>query len=335
MIEGQKKNMKRKIVTLVLSAMLLALCSFAAAQQPGKIPRVGFLGAASAPALAQRLAAFRGGLRELGYIEGKNIAIDYRYADSQADRIGPLAAELLALKPDVIVTYQTPSVIAIKKLSPTTPIVFTIISFPVENGIIASFARPGGSATGLTVRSEELNGKRLELLKQSVPSLVRVAVLSNPANPTQPLEWKEILGPAQGLGLKLYSVEVRSSSDFGTAFETIVRDRAQALLFLPEAVFSQNEKRIVAFEVKNKLPSIYESSRWPEVGGLMSYGPLYGEGFHRAAAYVDKILKGAKPADIPVEQPSNFELVINLKTAKQIGLTIPQRVLLKADKVIK
>ena len=327
--------MGRAITAALLVTLALQHVHVADAQQPAKIPRVGFLGAASAPVLASRLAAFRAGLRELGYVEGKNIVVEYRYADSKAERIPALAAELVALRPDVIVTYQTPSVQAIKKLSATIPIVFTLISFPVENGIVASFARPGGNATGLTVRSEELNGKRLELLKLSVPDLARVAVLSNPTNPTQPLEWKEILAPAQALGLRLQSVEVSSSTDFDSAFETILRERSQALLFLPEAVFSSNINRIVTFQTKNKLPSIYESSNWAEAGGLMAYGPIYTESFRRAAVYVDKILKGAKPADLPVEQPTKFVLVINLKTAKQIGLTIPPSVLARADKLIK
>jgi putative tryptophan/tyrosine transport system substrate-binding protein len=331
----QRKEMNRKVLIWLLTTALLSIVPSAQAQQPAKVPRIGFLGAASASALTRRLDAFRQGLREVGYFEGKNIAIEYRYADGKAERVPELAAELVALNPDVIVTYQTPSVLAVKKASATIPIVFTMLSFPVENGIVASFARPGGNATGLTVLSEELNGKRLELLKETVPKLIRIAVLSNPANPTQPLEWKEIQATAQGLGLKLQSVGVRNSKDFESAFEAALRERAQALLFLPEAVFSENVNRIVEFAAKNKLPSMYEGSTSVEAGGLMSYGPISTDSFRRAATYVDKILKGAKPADLPVERPAKFEFIINLKTAKQIGLTIPQTVLYRADKVIK
>jgi putative ABC transport system substrate-binding protein len=329
------KLMTKKLVGFALSAMLFALCLPAEAQQARKVSRVGFLGAASASALIGRLDAFRHGLQELGYIEGKTIAIEYRYADGKAERVPELAAELIALKPDVIVTYQTPSVLAIKKLSTTIPVVFTMLSFPVENGIVASFARPGGNVTGLTNLTEELNGKRLELLKETVPKITRIAVLSNPVNPTQPLEWKAIESTARLLGLQLHSLEVRNAKDFDPAFEEALRARAQALLFLPEAVFSGNINRIVEFTTGNKLPSMYEGSSSVAAGGLMSYGPNINDSFRRAATYVDKILKGAKPADLPVEQPKKFEFVINLKTAKQIGLTIPQKILIRADKVIK
>jgi putative ABC transport system substrate-binding protein len=327
--------MNRKLPMWLSVIFFLAIASHAKAQQPAKMPRIGFLGAASASALVGRLDAFRQGLRELGHVERKNIAIEYRYADGKAERLPDLAAELVGLNVDVILTYQTPSVLAIKKASVTIPIVFAMLSFPVENGIVASFARPGGNATGLTVLSEELNGKRLEFLKEAVPNLTRVAVLSNPDNPTQPLEWKEIQATAQVLGLKLQSLGVRSSKDFDSAFEAALRERAQALLFLPEAVFSGNINRIVAFAAKNKLPSMYEGSASVEAGGLMSYGPISTDSFRRAATYVDKILKGAKPADLPVERPAKFEFIINLKTAKQIGLTIPPAVLARADKVIR
>jgi putative ABC transport system substrate-binding protein len=210
-----------------------------------------------------------------------------------------------------------------------------MLSFPVENGIVDTFARPGGNATGMTVLSEELNGKRLQLLKETVSKLNHVAVLSNPANPTQPLEWKEIQPVAKTLRLKLQSVEVRSSKDFASAFETIIKERAQALLFFPEAVFSGNLGPIVEFTTTNKLPSMFEGNASVEAGGLMSYGPGSTDSFRRAAVYVDKILKGSKPADLPVEQPTKFQFVVNLRAAKEIGLAIPQRVLLKVDRVIK
>ena len=323
------------------TVLLLIVCVFgmihpAEAQRlEGRVPRIGFLGAASASALSVRLDAFRQGLHDLGYIEGKNIAIEYRYADGNPNLVPELAAELVGLKVDLIVTYQTPSVLAFKKTSTTIPIVFTMLSFPVENGIVASFARPGGNATGLTVLSEELNGKRLELLKETVPNITRIAVLSNPTNPTQPLEWKEIQATAQVLGLKLQSLAVRSSKDFDSAFEAALRERPQALLNLPEALFSTNVNRIVEFAAKNKLAAMYSDPQYASAGGLMSYSPIYTDLFRRAAIFVDKILKGAKPADLPVEQPTKFELVINLKTAKQLGLTIPSSVLAKTDRVIK
>jgi putative tryptophan/tyrosine transport system substrate-binding protein len=321
---------------LVLIGLLLTSIDFAGAQQlEGRIPRVGFLGAGSASALAANVEAFRQGMHDLGYIEGKNIAIEYRYAEGNTDRVRDLAGELVGLKVDIIVTYQTPSVLALKKASPTIPIVFTMLSFPVESGIVASFARPGGNATGLTVLSEQLNGKRLELLKESVPNPTRIGVLSNPANPTQSLEWKEIQATAQVLGLKLQSLAVRSLSDFNGAFEAALRERIEALIILPEAIFSTNVDRILEFAAKNKLPGIYSDPLYTQRGGLMSYSPIFTDLFRRAAIFVDKILKGAKPAELPVEQPTKFELVINLKTAKQIGVTIPPNVLARADRVIK
>jgi putative tryptophan/tyrosine transport system substrate-binding protein len=333
-VKRQQAKINSTIFSCLLSTVFL-LTGSVDAQQSEKLQRIGFLGAASASALTERLNAFRVGLRELGYNEGKNIIIDYRYADGKGELIPRLAAELVGLKPDVIVTYQTPSVQALRTVSEAISIVFTMLSFPVENGIVTSFARPGGNATGLTVLSEELNGKRLELLKEIVPNPARIAVFSNPTNPTQPLEWKAIQATAQSLGLKLQSFEVRTSKDFEGAFQGVIREHAQALLILAEAVFSENLNHIAQFTVKNKLPSAYEGNEAIAAGFLMSYGPNHSYNFRRAAVYVDKILKGAKPADLPVEQPTKFELLINLKTAKQIGLTIPPNVLARADRVIR
>jgi putative tryptophan/tyrosine transport system substrate-binding protein len=327
--------MATKSIVVLLVGLALAYIHPAEAQQAKKIPRIGFLGAASASALTSQLDAFRQGLHELGYIEGKNIVVEYRYADAKVDRVPELAAELVDLKVDVIVTYQTPSVLALKKASATIPIVFAMLSFPVENGIIASFARPGGNATGLTVLSEELNGKRLELLKETAPKITRIGVLSNLANPTQPLEWKEIQAAAQGLALKLQSLGVRSAKDFDSVFEAALKERVQALINLPEALLIAHLNRIVEFAAKNKLPAMYSSPEFVQAGGLMSYGPIITDLFRRAATYVDKILKGTKPADLPVERPTKFQFLINLKTAKEIGLTIPPNVLARADKVIK
>jgi putative ABC transport system substrate-binding protein len=315
--------------------LLLALCLPVDAQEPIKIPRIGFL--SPTPATPARIAAFRQGLRDLGHIEGKNIAIEYRSGDvkAEAERRPNLAAELVRLKVEVIVTTGTPAVRAIQKASATIPIVFAVISHPVENGIVASFARPGGNVTGLTILTEELSGKRLELLKETVPKVTRIGALSDLTNPTQPLEWKEILAAARGLGLKLQSLGVRGANDFDGAFEAALRERAQALITLPQPLINAHRNRIVEFAVKNKMPAMYPAPEFMDIGGLMSYGPIYTELFRRAATYVDKILKGAKPADLPVEQPTKFEFVINLKTAKHLGLTIPPNVLARADKVIK
>jgi putative tryptophan/tyrosine transport system substrate-binding protein len=335
-MNGSKQaGMGRKTIIVLLVGLTLASVHPAQAQQPKKVPRIGFLGAASASALTGQLDAFRQGLRELGYVEGKNIVVEYRYADGKVDRVPELAADLVRLKVDVIVSYQTPSVLALKKASATIPIVFAMLSFPIENGIVATFARPGGNATGLTVLSEELNGKRLELLKEAAPKVTRIGVLSNLANPTQPLEWKEIQAAAQGLGLKLQSLGVRSANDFDSVFKAALEERTQALINLPEGLLVEQLDRIVEFAARNKLPAMYSSPEFVQAGGLMSYSPIITDLWRRAAVFVDKILKGTKPADIPVEQPTKFEFIINLRTAKQIGLTIPPNVLARADRVIK
>ena len=326
---------KRKSFGVTFCALLLALCFPAEAQQPTKIARIGYLHSGPAATPPASLAAFRQGLRDLGYIEGNNIIIEYRFAEYKPERLPELASELAGLKVDVIVTSQTPSVQAIQKVSSTIPIIFGVLSFPIENGIIASFAHPGKNATGLTVLSEELNGKRLELLKEVAPKIMRIGVFSNVDNPTQPLEWREIQSAAQGLGLRLQSLGVRSANDFDATFKAALTERVQALINLPEALVNANFKRIATFAAKHKMPAIYSDRSAVEVNGLMFYGPITSDLWRRAAIYVDKILKGAKPADLPVEQPTKFELIINLKAAKQIGLTIPQKVLARADRVIK
>jgi putative ABC transport system substrate-binding protein len=326
--------MNRKVLGL-LTVLILVLFQIAKAQQPTKIPRIGYLHSGSAPTPPDSLKAFRQGLRDLGYIEGKNIIIEYRFAEYKPERIPELAAELVGLNVDLIVTSQTPNVQAIQKVSSTIPIVFGVLSFPIENGIITSFAHPGKNATGLTVLSEELNGKRLALLKEVAPKTVRVGVFSNLDNPTQPLEWREIQSAAQGLGLKLQSLGVRSANDFDATFRAALTGRSQALINLPEALVNANFKRIAAFAAKHRMPAIYSDRSAIDVNGLMFYGPNGLDLWRRAATYVDKILKGAKPADLPVQQATKFEFVINLKAAKQIGLTIPPRVLERANKVIK
>jgi len=282
-----------------------------------------------------RVESLRQGLHELGYIEGKNIVVEYRYADGKADRLPALAAELVGAELDLIVAATTPGVLAVKKASATVPIVFVDISDPVANGLVASLARPGGNITGLTIFGPELSGKRLELLKEAAPNVARVALLWNSANPANELMWKETQAVAHELRVQLQSLEVRSSNDFDSAFEAALREHAQALIAAPEPLINTHLRRIVEFAAKNRLPAMYGAPEVVNAGGLMAYAPSYTDLYRRAATYVDKILKGTKSADLPVEQPKKFEFIINLKTAKQIGVTIPQSVLFRADKVIK
>src|SRR5215467_6271464 len=322
-------TMKRAAVRCIaVAVMLLAVAGIAEAQQQAKkVPRIGFLGGASASFYAARTNAFRQGLNELGYTEGKNIDIEYRYAEGKFDRLPDLAAELVGLKVDVIVAAPTPSVLAAKKASATTPIVFASVVDPVASGLVASLARPGGNITGLTVLGPELSGKRLELLKEVLPNVTRMAALWNSANPAQELVWKEMQAAAQQLHLQLQSLEVRSANDFDIAFKAALRERAQALIPSGEPLINTQLKRIVEFAAKNRLPAMYGGPEVVDAGGLMSYAPNYTDHYRRTATYVDKILKGTKPADIPVEQPMKFEFIINLKAAKQIGLTISPNVL--------
>jgi putative ABC transport system substrate-binding protein len=317
----------------VLCALLLALSVSSQAQQSKKVPRIGFLSPGSASSVTGRYEAFRYGLRELGYVEGKNIVIEQRYAEGKVDRLSALAVELVRLKVDVIFTVTTPGVLAAKTATENVPIVFAGAGDPVRGGLVTSLARPGGNITGLSILSPELDGKRLELLKETVPKIARVAYLWNPVAPGTGLKGMEVAAPA--LGLQLQSLEVRRANDFDSAFEAIVRERAHALTAAAHSVINDHRKRIVDFAAKNRLPAIYTDSEFVDAGGLMFYGVNFADLYHRAATYVDKILKGSKPADLPVEQPTKFEFVINLKAAKQIGLTIPPNVLARADKVIK
>ena len=326
---------KAGLSSILIAVTLLAVGVTAEAQQAKKVPRIGFLGTASPSFYAARTNALRQGLNELGYTEGKNIFIEYRYAEGKFDRLPDLAAELVGLKLDVIVAVPTPSVLAAKKASATTPIVFASVADPVASGLVASLARPGGNITGLTILNPELSGKRLELLKEAIPNVIRVAALWNPANPAQELVWKEMKAAAQELRLRLQSLEVRSANDFDIAFEAALRERAQALIPSPEPLINTQLKRIVEFAAKNRLPAMYGGPEVVDAGGLMSYAPNYTDHYRRTATYVDKILKGTKPADLPIEQPTKFEFVINLKAAKQIGLTIPPNVLARADRVIR
>ena len=314
---------------------VLAALPVADAQQPAKIPRIGLLSSFSPSDAAPWHQAFRQGLRDLGWVEGKNVSIEYRYAEGRHDRLPDLAADLVRLKVDIIVAAVTSDALAAKNATRAIPIVMASPGDPVAVGLVESLARPGGNITGLSQMAAELAGKRLELLKEIVPKLSRVAVLWNPQDRSSTLSWKEIQLSAGELGVQLHSLEVRSSNDFDKAFEDATRARAGALAIMPDPVFVTNLKRIADLAAKSRLPSIFHLRKFADSGGLVAYGVDRSDLFRRAAAYVDKILKGVKPADLPVEQPTKFELVINLKTAKTLGLTIPQSLLLRADRVIE
>jgi putative ABC transport system substrate-binding protein len=317
--------------------MLLALCPSALAQQPTKIPRIGYLSSGDSARDSARAEGIRLALRELGYIEGQNVAIEYRYAEGKLDRFPELAAELVHLKVDIIVVAGGPGVQVAKNATKTIPIVMVgLPADPVEVGLVESLARPGGHVTGLSSLSRELAGKRLELLKEAVPKLARVAVVYDPAIGPSAREVKEVLPvAARALGLTIQPWEIRAADGFEKVFAALSKERPDGLYVSGSALMSINQKRIVGFALKSRLPSTYSSREAVDAGGLMYYGADLPASYRRVAYYVDKILKGAKPADLPVEQPTKFELVINLKTAKQIGLTIPQKVLGRANQVIR
>jgi putative ABC transport system substrate-binding protein len=320
----------------LLTAILLALLHRAEAQQPTKIPRIGYLGVAnSSSAFSTRFEAFRQGLRDLGYVEGKNIVIEYRYSEGKRERADELAAELVRLKVDVVVTSGQSMTQAAKEATSTIPIVMAQDSDPVGNGFVASLAHPGGNVTGLSNLRPELSGKRLELLKEIVPGLSRVAVLASSNEPGNARIVKELELAAGAFGVQLQVLDVLSSKDIEIAFRAATKAHTDALLVVDSAILAGHRRDIANLALKNGLPAIYGSSDWVEPGGLVAYGPSFADLARRAAIYVDKILKGAKPADLPVEQPNKFELFINLKTAKQIGLPIPPNVLARADKVIR
>jgi putative ABC transport system substrate-binding protein len=330
--------MKKTGLLLILIAVLVAVAVVTEAQQPIKVPRIGYLSNTDAATDSARAEPFRLALRELGYIEGQNIAIEYRYAEGKFDRHPELAAELVRLKVDIIVVAGGAIPIrAAKQATKTIPIVMVGGGTdPVEEGLVESLARPGGNVTGLTLLGGELGGKRLELLKEAVPKLARVGVLYDPATPVNAREVKEVLPvAARALGLTLRSWDVRTAGGFERVFDALSRERSDGLYVPGSPLITANQKRIVGFALKSRLPSVYTSRVAVDSGGLMSYGADEANSYRRVAYYVDRILKGAKPADLPVEQPTKFELVINLKTAKQIGLTIPPNVLVRADKVIK
>jgi len=313
--------------------MLFALCFSAEAQQPKEVPRIGWLGAGSSPSQLPRTEAFRRGLRDLGYVEAKSIVIEWRYAEGKPDRLPALAAELVHLKVDIIVTGGISATRAAKEATSTIPIVMTQDSDPVANRFVASLARPGGNITGLSTLAPEIGGKQLELLKETLPRLSRVAVLSTSTISSQ--IGKELGLAAAALKVKLEFQEVLSPKDIDTGFRTASQGRADAVLSLLSAIANPYRTQTAKLAVKSRLPAIYRNREDVEAGGLMSYGVTVTDLDRRAATYVDKILKGRKPADLPVEQPTKFEFIINLNAAKQIGLTIPPVVLMRADKVIK
>jgi putative ABC transport system substrate-binding protein len=327
--------MKKKITVLTLSAVLFALCSFAEAQEPKKIPRIVYLSATSGASNAARYEAFRQGLRELGYIEGKNIVIEFRYAAGKLDRLSALAAELVRLKVDVIVTSGSVTTRPAKAATTTIPIVMTQDPDPIGNGFVASLSRPGGNITGLSNLNRELSGKRLEVLKEVVPSLSHVAVFGTSTFPGNAQNLKEAELAAAALGVQIRYWDVLGPKDIETVFQMARKGHAEGVLALGGPVLNPQRTRVVKFAAKSRLQAMYTIREYVEAGGLMSYGVSVTDLDRRAATYVDKILKGAKPSDLPVEQPTKFEFVVNLNAAKQIGLTIPPNVLARADRVIR
>jgi putative ABC transport system substrate-binding protein len=322
---------RRKFITLLGGA---AAWPLAARAQP-KISRVGFMGNSTAALEANLVGAFRDGLHELGYEEGRNIIIEYRWADGKYERFPALIAELIAAKVDVIVTAGTPAALAVKKATTTVPLVMIAVGDPVGTGLVPSLARPGGNLTGLSSIAPDLEGKRLDILREVVPTLSHVAILFNSLNPFHVASMRQAHAAAQAMGIKLQQHDVRKSEDLDGAFAAIRKERPDALLILADRVFLHNRQRMMDFTEEQRLPNINAYTELVEAGGLMSYGPSYEDMHKRAAMYVDKIIKGAKPADLPIEQPSKFTFNINLKVAKALGLSVPSSLVTLADKVIE
>jgi putative ABC transport system substrate-binding protein len=327
--------MRTKVISVMLGAMLSALSFSTEAQQSAKVPRVGYLSPSSASLQKHLVEALQQGLRVLGWVEGQNIAIEYRWAEGKYERLSDLAVELVRVRVDVIYANSGPAALAAKRATSTVPIVFETLGDPVSAGLVASLARPGGNLTGVSGLGPELSGKQIELLKEVAPRLTRVAVLTNPSNKMATAALRETEIAARLLGVKFQVLEVSEPDKLEGAFSAITRERAGALMVLADPMFGTQRKRILGLVEKSRLPAIYVETGWVLAGGLMSYSPSLPEQFRKAAKFVDKILKGAKPADLPVEQPTKFEFIINLKAAKQIGLTIPPNVLARADKVIR
>jgi putative ABC transport system substrate-binding protein len=326
----------RRIGLAVALAVSLTLAPVAAEGQPaGRTVTIGYLGNSSPSLESNLVEAFRDGLRQRGYVEGQNLVIKYVWAEGQQERYAVLARELVSLKPDVILAAGTPGTLAAKQATQSIPIVTAVAGEPVAAGLVSSLAKPSGNVTGLATLAPELEGKRLELFKEAIPKLSRVVALLNPANPFTTIAWKATQPAAEALGVKLQPVEARSPNDLDRALATIKSARPDGLIVLPDRLLLAYRKSIVQFMVKNRLPGMFPFRDFAQEGGLMAYGPDYTDMFRRAATFVDKILKGAKPGDLPIEQPTKFELVINLKTARALGLTIPKTILLQADQVIE
>ena len=327
--------MKKKITVLTLSAMLFALSLPVEAQQPKRVPRIGYVRVVGIPSTSgPNVEAFRRGLRDLGYVEGENIVIEFRYAEGKADRIPSLVAELVQLKVDVLVSGDDPTIRVAKQATKTIPIVMLINQDPVATGLVDSLARPGGNITGISRLTRELSGKRLELLTEVVPGMARVGILWDSSSEGSKISFQEYQAAARDLKIQLQSLEVRGP-DLDGAFQSAVKGRASTLVVVGGGLLNRHRKQIANYAIKHQLPSMYDSSMWIEPGGLISYSSDDLANYRRAAWIVDKILKGTKPAAIPVEQPTKFELVINLKTAKALNLNIPQSVLFRADRVIQ
>jgi ABC-type uncharacterized transport system substrate-binding protein len=328
--------MDKKVSCAAVLFLLLGLGFSVEAQQPKRIPRIGFISPASSPTAAPNLEALRHGLRDLGYVEGKNIVIEARWAEGSSERLPQLLAELNQLKVDIVVVGGAAGVIAAKNAGIKIPVVFAAVTDPLGHGIIASLARPAGNITGVALAvGEGFSGKWVELLKDSVPKIVRSAVLRNPNHPVGEVFLREMQSAGQALRVKLDFFEARDRDELRSTLVQMEKERAAALIVTPDPLFSAERSRIVDFVVRHHLPSMFFAREFVDAGGLISYGPSFSDSYRRAATYVDKILKGANPADLPVEQPTKFELVINLKTAKQIGLKIPPNVLARADRVIR
>jgi putative ABC transport system substrate-binding protein len=329
-------NLRRTAAVLILALAygLLAAPPAGTSQAPVKVYRIGVLGAATASAYAKQIEAFRQGLRDLGYVEGKNVVLEYRWAEGRYDRLADLAAELVRLTPDLLLTHGTPGTRAAKQATTTIPIVMATSGDAVATGLVASLAHPGGNLTGTSFFNPELAAKRLELLKEVVPGLTRVAVFVNPGNPVNEVSLQLMERTARPLGLELQRVNVGGPKEVETAFATIAKGRAGALSVYDDAMLIAQARRVAELAARNRLPAI-GFREFAEAGGLMSYGVNFPDLWRRAATYVDKILKGAKPADLPVEQPTRFEVVINMRTAKALGLTFPQAILIRADQVIQ
>jgi putative tryptophan/tyrosine transport system substrate-binding protein len=320
-----------RLAILALCLTLLALPG--RAQAP--IPRIGFLGNTNAALEANLVGPFRDGLRDLGYIEGKNIAIEYRWAEGDYARFPGLISELIAAKVDIIVTAGTPATLALKKATTSIPVVMIAVGDPVGTGIVSSLRLPGGNITGLTSISPELDGKRLELLREVIPGMSHIAVLWNSSSPLQVLAEKQTRAAADALGMKMLSLGVRSGKEIEEAFGLILKQHPQALLVLADRLFLQHRERIMQFALEHRLPGVHAYRELVGAGGLMSFGPSYAGMHRRAAIFVDRILRGAKPGELPVERPASFELVINLQTVRTLGLTIPQSVLLRATEILR